>query len=120
MFDEEHKELIGILNKAIIATAHDDSPAEIREILREMTMYALTHFKTEETYMEEFNYPDYQDHKEEHRGFYIETSAYLDKMIKGNYHIADEILEYLKGWLINHIQDTDKKYVDCFKENGLK
>ncbi len=33
---------------------------------------------------------------------------------------ADEILEYLKQWLVNHIQVTDRKYIDCFKRNGLK
>ena len=41
-------------------------------------------------------------------------------MIKGDNQIVNEILEYLKWWLINHIQGTDKKYVDCFKKNGLK
>ena len=118
--DEEHKEFIGIINKAILAKEHNDNPEEIREVLREMTIYALKHFKTEESYMKVFNYPYYQDHKEEHRDFYIETIACLDKLIKGDSQIANEILEYLKWWLINHIQETDKKYIDCFKRNGVK
>ena len=82
--------------------------------------YALTHFATEETYMKKFNYPEYQDNKEEHRGFSVEIISYLDKLVKGDYQIANEILEYLKWWLINHIQGTDKKFVDRCKENGLK
>ncbi len=85
-----------------------------------MTDYVLTHFKTEEIYMKEFNYPEYQDHKEEHHDFTIKTIAYLDKVIKGDYQIANEILEHLKQYLVNHIQVTDKNYVGCFKENGLK
>ena len=80
MLDEEHKKLIGILNKAIFAKEHNDNPEEIKEVLREMTKYALTHFATEETYMDEFNYPEYQGHKEEHRDFSIETIAYRDKV----------------------------------------
>ena len=118
--DEEHKKLLGIFNKAIFAKEHNDNPEEIREVLREMTNYALTHFKTEESYMKVFNYPEYQDHKAEHRNFYIETIGYLDKVIKGDCQIANEILEYLKQWIVHHIQVTDKKYIDCFKENGLK
>ncbi len=118
--DEEHKDFIGILNKAILAKEHNDNPEEIREVLREMTTYALTHFKTEETYMKVCSYPYYQNHKEEHRDFYIETIVYLDKLTKNGSQIANEILEYLKWWLINHIQGTDKKFVDCCKENGLK
>jgi hemerythrin-like metal-binding protein len=120
MIDEEHKKLIGILNKAIFAKKHNDNPEEIQEVLREMTNYVLTHFKTEETYMIKFNYPEYQDHKEEHHNFSIKTIAYFGKVIKGDYQIANEIFEYLKRWLINHIQVIDKKYIDCFKRNGLK
>jgi hemerythrin len=119
MIDEEHKKLIGILNKAIFAKGHNNNPEELREVLREMINYTLTHFGTEETYMRKFNYPEYQDHKEEHREFSIETIAYHDKLIEGDCQIANEILEYLKWWLVNHIQVTDKKYVVCFNENGL-
>ncbi len=120
MIDEGHKKFIGILNNAIFAKEHNDNSEELREVLREMTKYALTHFKTEETYMKEFNYPEYQDHKEEHRDFSAETIAYHERVTKGDYQIAKEIIEYLKWWLVNHIQVTDKKYVVCFKENGLK
>ena len=54
-----------------------------------MTNYALTHFSTEETYMIGFNYPGYQDHKEEHHDFSMKTIAYLDREIKGDYQIAN-------------------------------
>ena len=120
IIDEEHKKLIGILNKAIFAKGHNDNPEEIREVLRKMINYAITHFATEETYMKKFNYSEYQNHKEEHRHFSTETIAYHDKVIKGDPQIANEIIEYLKRWLVNHIQVIDKKFIDCFKENGLK
>ncbi len=120
IIDEEHKKFTDIINKAIVAKEHNDNPEKVKEVLREMTNYVLTHFKTEETYMIEFNYPEYQDHKEEHHDFAMKTIAYLDRVIKGDYQIANEILEYLKRWLINHIQGTDRKYIDCFNKNGLK
>ena len=119
MIDEEHKKLFGILNKAILAKGHNDDPEELREVLRKMINYAIAHFKTEETYMKEFDYPEYQDHKEEHRHFSTEIISYHDKVIKGDSQIANEIVEYLKWWLVNHIQVTDKKYIDCFKGNGV-
>ncbi len=120
IIDEEHRKFIDIINNAIVAREQSDNPEEIKEVLNEMTNYALTHFKTEEIYMKEFNYPEYKDHVEEHHDFVIKTIAYLDKVIKGDYQIVNEILEYLKWWLINHIQGTDKKFIDCCKENGLK
>jgi hemerythrin len=56
IIDEEHKKLIGLLNKVVFAKGHNDNPEEIREVLRKMINYAITHFATEETYMKKFNY----------------------------------------------------------------
>ena len=63
MIDEEHKKLIGILNKAISTKEHNDNPEEIEEILSEMVEYSHKHFSTEEAYMLKFNFPEYQFHK---------------------------------------------------------
>ncbi len=120
MIDEEHKKLIGILNKAIFANEQSDNKKELHEVLEEMTKYALGHFKTEEDYMREFNYPEYKYHSEEHSNFVNKTLAYFDRVVKGDYHVSNELIEYLKKWLVNHIQVTDRQYIDCFKENGLK
>lgn len=117
--DEEHKNLIDIINKVILSKEHNDSPEELREALNEMTKYAQTHFATEELYMIKFNYPEYQYHKEQHLDFTTKIKAYESGLINADYHIANEILDYLKQWLVNHILKTDKKYVDCFRKNGL-
>tara|TARA_B100000315_G_C14120992_1_gene382570 strand:- start:155 stop:451 length:297 start_codon:yes stop_codon:yes gene_type:complete len=82
-------------------------------------MYGLNHFAAEETYMIKFNYPEYQLHRNEHLDFRDKAFANIDKVINGDYRVANEILEYLKQWLFNHIQETDRKYIDCFNENGL-
>ncbi len=120
MIDEEHKKFIDIINKAAYVQQYDDSPRAISEMLVEITAYALTHFKTEETYMINFKYYDYKSHKDEHNNFSKIISNYCKKLIGGEFKIIDEILEHLKQWLVNHIQVTDKKYVVCFNENGLK
>jgi len=119
IIDKDHK-FIDTINKVAIVKKNNEDPEGVKEVLREMTNYALTHFKTEETYMIEFNYPQYQDHKDEHHDFAMKTIAYLDKVIKGDYQIANDILEDLKSWLVNHIQVTDRKYIDYFKRNSLK
>ncbi len=117
--DEEHIKLIGIINKAILAKEHNSDPEELKEVLNEMTKYARTHFATEELYMTKFNYPKYQSHKEEHLDFAAKIKAYERGLINAEYNIEEEILDYLREWLIHHILTTDKKYVGCFKENGI-
>jgi hemerythrin-like metal-binding protein len=118
--DDEHKQFIDIINEAIATKEHNDDPEELREVLYNITMYAIKHFSTEENYMIEFKYPEYQYHKEEHHDFSKKAIEYCERVTHGDSQISNEILEYLKRWLVNHIQATDKKYVDCFKRNGLK
>jgi len=118
--DDEHKQFIDIINMAIATKEHNDDPEELKEVLHRITMYAINHFATEETYMIEFNYPEYQYHREEHHNFSKKVLEYCEKVHGGDFHISNEILEYLKQWLVNHIQITDKKYINCFKRKGLK
>ena len=120
IIDKHHKQLVDIINDAIVAKQHSDDPEKMMEVLDEMTLYAQEHFKTEESYMLKFHYPEYQYHKEEHRNFSHKTIAYRNKVMHGDSQIANEVLEYLKKWLVDHIQVTDKKFVTCFKDNGLK
>ena len=120
IIDDQHKKLIGILNKAIYAKGSNGSPEELWEILSEMTNYALTHFKTEEFCMKYYKYDDYESHKEEHNKFTKIISDYSKQLMNGKFAIIDEVLEHLEQYLVNHIQGIDKKYAACFNENGLK
>ena len=120
LIDEQHKKLFELINKAGIEKKFGNNPKEILAILDQMTEYAYEHFETEENYMKEFNYPGYESHREEHINLANTTADYTNRVIGGEYQIIDEILEYLMQWVDNHIQVTDKKYIDCFKKNGLK
>ncbi len=120
IIDRDHKRYIDTLNKLILLKKNNETPEGVKEVLMELTNYVLTHFKTEEVCMIEFNYPEYQDHKEEHHDFTMKIISYLDRVINSDYQIACDLLEDLKGWLVNHIQVTDLKYIDCFIKNGLK
>ncbi len=120
LIDKEHRKFIDVINKAFVAREQNDNLKVVQELLKEMTNYSVTHFATEETYMLKYNYPEYKYHKEEHHDFTMTTTANLRKLIKDDYQIAKDTLLYLTGWLLNHIQVTDRKYIDCFKRNGLK
>ncbi len=120
IIDKQHKKLFGFFNKTIDAKKHSDNKEELKEVLEEMTQYALEHFETEEAYMREFDYPECDLHSKEHYHFFNKTLAYFDRVVNGDYHISSELLEYLKQWLVNHIQVSDRQYIDCFKKNGLK
>ena len=121
MIDEGHKKFIDIINKATHVQKYDNKrPIAISEILIEINAYARKHFRTEETYMVNCKYCDFNSHKDEHNSFSKRIPDYWQELTDNNFKVIDAILEHLKWWLTNHIQGTDKKYVVCFNENGLK
>ncbi len=124
--DEEHKRFIFILNKINAASHINDKPEKkyeiLSETLNEMTLYALSHFKTEEKYMTMFDYPDYQQHKKEHKDFLITTVGFCERVMNESYNhvvIMDDLFDYLNQWLAKHIKGSDKKYIECFSKNGI-
>jgi len=119
IIDEEHKKVIEVINGIIAAKQRADFPEKIEIMLHELIDYACSHFKTEETYMIEFHYHEYQYHKEEHVDFIHKMNSYFSRVVRGNYELASEILEFLKQWLVKHIEGTDKKYIECFARNGV-
>jgi len=120
LIDEQHKKLFVLINKAISAEQNCNNAKEVLGILDEMTEYAFKHLETEELYMKEFNFPEYQTHRNEHIDFVKNTIDYKNRVVGGDFQIINEILGYLEQWLVKHIQRTDRKYIDCFKRNGLK
>ena len=120
IIDEQHKKLIESINKVRMVEMSSNSPKDVLAILDQMTEYILKHFETEEHYMKEFDFPGFQSHRNEHIDFTNTTIDYKIRAVGGDYKIINEIIEYLMEWIVNHIQVTDRQYIDCFKKNGLK
>ena len=120
LIDEQHKNLIEIINKASMVEKSSNSPKDVLKILDEMTEFALKHFETEEHYMEKFHFSGYHSHKNLHIDFINTIIDYKNRAVYGDFQIASKTLEYLVKWYVNHIQVTDKEYIDFFKKSGIK
>jgi len=119
VIDEEHKQFISIINKAIAAIHNNNDGEKISEALNAMTLYAVSHFKNEEKYMITFDYQEYILHKREHKNFLKKTIDFCKNVTHGNNNISGSLHKYLKKWLEEHIQVADKKLTECFNKNGL-
>jgi hemerythrin len=79
-------------------------------ILKELTEYTKEHFSDEEEYMTEIGYEGLEAQKRAHESFIEKLENIdineIDKNPKGE---LQSLLEFLLGWLINHILYTDKK-----------
>ena len=109
-FDDDHRQLVGLLNKA-----YDDfilgSPNEnVAEILNEMLRYAGHHFTAEETWMQQHAYPGLEAHRLEHESFGKSVQVLQDGYNRGKQHISLEVLQFLKFWIRKHLLESDADY----------
>ena len=107
--DLEHKKIIELINRLTELHKADKSDRSIYTIYWDLADYTRHHFKTEETLMREYAYPDITKHLREHQRL-IDT---LGKLIalhdKSDQGVIEQLLTTLKSWLVEHICGEDKK-----------
>jgi len=119
LLDSQHKKLIAIINELHTAMKVARGNEIMQTIFDELIWYTKEHFRTEEQIMQKFNYPAFKEHKAEHEEL-TEKVLKLQKNYKeGKSLITMETMNFLKSWLINHIEGTDKKYKDKIIGNSL-
>jgi hemerythrin len=118
--DLQHKKLTDLINGLHDAMKEGKGKDVLARVLQDLINYAASHFATEEKYMTQFKYPAYPAHKGEHEKFVKKVLDLQKDFNSGTAVMTLEVMNFLKDWLFNHIQGTDKKYGPFFNEHGLK
>ena len=108
--DEQHRKLITLINELFEAMKIGKGNEALGSIFQGIVSYTKTHFAYEEQLMQKFNYPELRSHKQEHQKLISETEALLLKFNQNQAGIATKVGNFLKSWIVNHIQQVDKKY----------
>ncbi|MEQ1531961.1 MAG: hemerythrin family protein [Sideroxydans sp.] len=117
--DQQHQELINILNRLFIAVFKREGDKAIAGILDALMSYTQTHFALEERLMQLAKYKDFEAHKVEHKKL-IEQLDNLCKMhLLEEKTIYFEMLKFLKTWLKEHIVGVDTKYSTALQQAGF-
>ena len=119
VIDIQHKQFLELMNQAYDAFYKKQTNAELEILIENIRDYTLLHFGTEEKYFDLFNY----ENKKEHIARHLELkerfmSLMKEFQVKGG-NMIPELIDFLEDWLVVHLNYEDKKYVKCFKENGL-
>ncbi|HPI41594.1 MAG TPA: bacteriohemerythrin [Pseudobdellovibrionaceae bacterium] len=109
--DNEHKELIKLMNN--LYTLHlDKKPvAEIEKALTALGNYTVKHFKDEEDYFSKL--PEYNQtvktHMIIHQDLLKKFTTHAENF-KKTQKLEEAFFQFLKMWLAAHIVGVDKKY----------
>ena len=85
------------------------------DIVAALREYTVNHFKTEEQYFTHSGYPDVEQHRKIHRDFVATVEETARKLTYGQAVYGDELLQFLKNWLLNHIRVMDHQYAPFVK-----
>ncbi|BEP29572.1 bacteriohemerythrin [Helicovermis profundi] len=117
-FDEQHMELIRLINKveALIKDKDLDEDTlfdEVNQIFAEILDYTVYHFESEEKVFDEKNYENNETHRKAHQEFVENVKDLVGTFDSGKEvrEIAFKIYNTLVEWLIKHILGTDKLYM---------
>lgn len=118
--DEQHKRWISIYNKLYESMTSGKPREKLKEVLKELTDYTHYHFGTEEMYFRRYGYGKADEHEKAHLIFTGNIMGFQKDFENSRTGLSDQLLEFLKDWLINHILYADKAYTKCFHEHGLR
>lgn len=118
--DDQHGKLVGMVNELHDAMRVGKGKEVLGPILSSLISYTASHFAEEEKLMQQHGYPDLARHKPEHDKL---TRQVLDlqKQYQSNGMVLSmTVMNFLRDWLVNHIQGEDKKYGPFFNGKGVR
>ncbi len=115
--DDQHRELVRMLNAAQSLGAKAYSAAENKRTLDFLGEYVVKHFKDEEALQLQSRYPKLEWHKEQHKAFVADFLKFK-QAFSANGASAKFTLELNKsivGWVVRHIKTADAEFGKYYK-----
>jgi hemerythrin-like metal-binding protein len=118
--DRQHGILVQLINRLDQGVKRKISKGTLEDIANYLADYTVFHFGYEEKLLHDNDYPGLGAHKAVHQNFVNKVQHYQNQLKSQDaVLVAGEILEFLKGWLLDHIQKTDKQYGAFLNGKGV-
>ena len=120
LIDEQHKQLVGMINELYSSFIEGKAQETASSILEKMIQYTDYHFTTEHKFFEKYNYPETEEHKKIHKSFVDKAIELKEGVDSEKVTVSYDIMNFLRQWLLEHILKEDKKFAKYFKQNNIK
>ncbi len=118
--DAQHQQLVSLLNELHAAMKQGHGSESLVEIFSKLVDYTRYHFGTEERLFDQYHYPRAVEHKEQHDLLTKQVLELRAQLKGGQLLVSIKTLDFLKGWVTNHIMKTDKYYTEFFHSVGVR
>lgn len=112
--DAQHQKLVALINYLyadLLQHQNDEQKrGVINKVLAELVAYSRYHFEAEERLMREYEYPGYEQHREEHERFKQRVAVFMQEQAADSPVLPFPLVVFLKEWLTSHVLITDKPY----------
>jgi hemerythrin len=108
--DAQHQTLFAIGNELYNAMSTGQARSALNKILERLVQYTKSHFAHEERLMKLHDYPDFAAHKAQHDQLTAQVLQFQAELAGGRVTMSVQVLKFVKDWLVNHIQGTDRRY----------
>ena len=111
ILDQQHQQLLAICAELADCLADDSRRGreQFHSILHDLSIYADTHFCTEETLLSQCAYPLLDEQKAEHDEYRNQLCELLFSATEGDINKVG-LQRYLNEWWLHHILESDMKY----------
>jgi hemerythrin-like metal-binding protein len=116
LIDAQHREVFELIAKLEVLPS--DDPAVILDVAGQIMEHVDVHFSMEEDLMRRWSYPaaDVEEHCEEHRSLKDRARSAVLDVRTGRVATTAPMVEFLRTWLTDHIDDLDRRLVDYIRE----
>jgi hemerythrin-like metal-binding protein len=116
IIDEEHRRLVGMINRLDEANRGKEC---LEEILNELEDYINKHFVVEEEMMTVYDFPEAQSHFKAHHDFRKRIHSLRESFKDGELDLPKSLMDFLVNWLKSHILGTDRVLAEFLQEKGM-
>ena len=119
--DNDHMILVGLVNRVHENVRKGRSAAVVGEVVEQLIAYTALHFGHEEQMMRDSAYPALAEHHAQHEALKA-RAVELGRRIKtgASATAGDELLRLVRDWLVEHIQQHDKRFADHLARRAAK
>ncbi len=110
VMDNEHRELIEIINLLYQMQRDKKSYDELQDIYQRLLDYTQNHFQHEEKLMAESEYSGLKKQQQNHEEFVAKLKDMKEDLLSVKETAAPVVYKFLREWWLEHIVGMDKEY----------